>query len=112
MGTTGSYVPATPTPRRMFAGSGVTDASGDVTFNFPAGLFAAAPVVTLTFQGAASQSPVDYRITALSAASCTVNVRQSLATTVALIGLTILAASAPLNGATVHIIATPAGATP
>lgn len=98
--------------RPMFAATGVTAASGDVTFTFPAGMFAVAPVVTLAFQGAASQSPVDYRITALSATSCTVNVRQSLATVVALIGLTILAASAPLSGATVHLTATPAEATP
>lgn len=74
-----------------------------------AAAFAAAPVVTLAFQGAASASPVDFRITALSATSCTVNVRQSLATVVALIGLTILAASAPLAGATIHIHAIEAG---
>ncbi|MGW1989578.1 hypothetical protein [Embleya sp. NPDC001921] len=98
--------------RPIFAGTGVTNASGDVVFAFPAGLFAAAPVVDVAYQGAGSPSPVDFRITALSATSCTVNVRQSLATVVALIGLTILAASTPLNGATVHVIATPAGATP
>jgi len=98
--------------RAFFAATGTTNASGDVTFAFPAGLFAAAPVVEVAFQGAASASPVDFRITALSATSCTINVRQSLATVVALIGLTILAASTPLNGATVHVIATPAGATP
>lgn len=98
--------------RPFFAGTGVTDAAGNVTFAFPAGLFAAAPVVDVAFQGAASASPVDYRITALSATSCTVNVRQSLATVVALIGLTILAASVNLAGATIHLIATPAGSTP
>lgn len=98
--------------RAFFAGTGVTNASGDIVFAFPSGLFAAAPVVDVAFQGAGSASPVDYRITALSATSCTVNVRQSLATVVALIGLTILAASVPLAGATVHLIATPAGSTP
>lgn len=98
--------------RPIFAGTGVTDASGNVTFAFPAGLFAASPVVDVAFQGAASASPVDFRITALSATSCTIHVRQSLATVVALIGLTILAASLPLSGATIHLIATPAGATP
>lgn len=98
--------------RAFFAATGVSNAAGDVVFAFPVGLFAAAPVVDLAFQGAASASPVDFRITALSATSCTVNVRQSLATVVALVGLTLLAASAPLNGATIHLIATPAGSTP
>lgn len=98
--------------RPIFAAMGVTAASGDVTFAFPAGLFAAAPVIGLALQLAASPSPVDYRITALTAASVTINVRQSLATVVALIGLTILAASAPLAGATIHLTATSAGATP
>lgn len=98
--------------RAIFAATGVTDASGNVTFNFPAGTFTAAPVVDATFQGAASASPVDYRITAISATSVTINVRQSLATAVALIGLTILAASVPLAGATIHVIATAAGTTP
>lgn len=98
--------------RALFAGTGVSNAAGDVVFAFPAGLFAAAPVIDVAFQGAASASPVDYRITALSATSVTINVRQSLATVVALIGLTILAASAPLAGATIHVIATPAGSTP
>jgi hypothetical protein len=98
--------------RTFFAANGVTDGAGNVVFNFPAGLFAVAPVVGVAFQGAASASPVDYRITAVSAASVTINVRQSLATVVALIGLTILAASVPLAGATIHLIATPSGATP
>lgn len=98
--------------RAFYANTGVTDAGGNVTFAFPAGLFAAAPVIDVAFQGAASASPVDYRITALSATSVTVNVRQSLATVVALIGLTILAASVNLAGATIHVIATPAGSTP
>lgn len=101
-----------PGVRSTFAGTGVTDAAGNITFAFPAGLFAAAPAVAAAFQGAASASPVDYRITAISAASVTINVRQSLATVVALIGLTILAASLPLAGATIHVIATPSGSTP
>lgn len=98
--------------RPFFAATGTTDASGNVTFTFPAGLFAAAPVIDLAFQGAANASPVDYRITALSATSCTVNVRQSLATVIALLGLTLLAASLPLSGAIIHCIATPSGSTP
>lgn len=98
--------------RPVFAATGVTDAAGNVTFAIPAGLFPAAPTVTAALQAAASASPIDYRITALSATSCTINVRQSLATVIALLGLTLLAASAPLAGATIHVIATPAGSTP
>jgi len=101
-------IQASPFGRRVYAASGTTNASGDVTFNFGTP-FTATPKVTLAFQGAASQSPVDYRITALSTTSCTVNVRQSLATVIALLGLTLLAASAPLSGATIHIIAVEGG---
>ena len=96
--------------RRVFSATGTTNASGDVTFNFGTA-FAAAPVVSVAFQGAASQSPVDYRITAISTTSVTINVRQSLATVIALLGLTLLAASAPLSGATIHVIAVEAGTT-
>lgn len=98
--------------RPFYAATGVTDGAGNVTFTFPVGMFTAAPVVDIAFQGAASPSPVDFRITAISAASVTINVRQSLATVVALIGLTILAASVNLAGATMHVMATPAGSTP
>lgn len=105
-GTTGLYVRAA---RRTFTATAVSDAAGNATFAFPAGLFTAPPVVSVAFQGAASASPVDYRVTALTAAGATINVRQSLATVVALIGLTILAASAPLAGATIHLIAVAAG---
>ena len=94
--------------RRVFSARGTTNASGDVTFNFGTA-FAALPVVSVAFQGAASQSPVDYRITALSTTSVTINVRQSLATVIALLGLTLLAASAPLNGATIHVTAVEVG---
>lgn len=96
--------------RRVFSARGTTNASGDVTFNFGTA-FAALPVVSVAFQGAASQSPVDYRITALSTTSVTINVRQSLATVIALLGLTLLAASAPLNGATIHVVAVEVGTT-
>lgn len=74
-----------------------------------AAAFAAAPVVAVSFQGAAGNSPVDYRVTALTAASCTVNVRQSAATVIALLGLTLLGASLPLAGATIHLLANPPG---
>lgn len=98
-----------PAARRVYAATDVTDAAGNVTFTFPAGRFVVPPIVAAAFQGPASASPVDYRITAVSALSVTLNVRQSLATAIALLGLTLLSASAPLAGARIHIVATVAG---
>lgn len=96
--------------RPFFAGTAVTDASGNAVFNFPAGLFAAAPVVDLAIQFAAGSNPIDFRITALSATAATVNVRQS--PTLIVLSLSVLGVAAPLAGVTVHCIATPAGSTP
>lgn len=96
--------------RAFFAGTAVTDAAGNASFAFPAGLFAAAPVVDLAIQFAAGSNPIDFRITALSATSCTVNVRQS--PTLVVLSLSVLGVAAPLAGVTVHCIATPAGSTP
>lgn len=98
--------------RAFFSGTGVTDAAGNVTFAFPAGLFAAAPVVTATPQAASSNSPIDVRVTALSATSCTVNVRQAAVVSVALIGLSVLVGTTVAPGVTIHLIGTPAGSTP
>lgn len=96
--------------RPFYAGTAVTNASGDAVFNFPAGLFVAAPVVDLAIQFAAGSNPIDFRITAVSATSATVNVRQS--PTLVVLSLSVLGVAAPLAGVTVHAIATPAGATP
>lgn len=96
--------------RAFFAGTAVTDAAGNAVFNFPAGTFAAAPVVAAAIQAAAGNQPIDFRITALTAASCTINVRQSPVLIV--LSLSVLGVAAPLAGVTVHAIATPAGATP
>lgn len=96
--------------RPFFAATAVSDASGNAVFNFPAGLFAAAPVLDLAIQAAAGSNPIDFRITALSATSATVNVRQS--PTLVVLSLSVLGVAAPLAGVTVHAIATPAGSTP
>lgn len=98
--------------RPIFAERGVTDAAGNLQIFFPAGLFAINPVVSISFQGAASTSPVDFRITALNTASVTMSVRTSPATVIALLGLTLLGASVPLAGAVMHVIATSTGSTP
>lgn len=96
-------------PRPVFAATAISDASGNAVFAFPAGLFPAAPAVALAIQLAAGSNPVDYRITALSATSCTVNVRQS--PTLVVLSLSVLGLAAPLAGVTVHAVATPTGAT-
>jgi len=95
--------------RPSFAGTAVTDGSGNAVFTFPAGLFPAAPVVVAGMQAAASNNPIDYRVTAVTATSCTVNVRQS--PIVVVLSVSVVGASAPLAGATVHLLATPSGAT-
>lgn len=94
--------------RPSWAGTSVTNASGDAVFTFPAGLFPSAPAVTAAIQAADSQNPIDFRVTALTATSCTVRCRQS--PIVVVLSLSVVGASAPIAGVTVHLHATPAGA--
>lgn len=96
--------------RPGFAATAVTNGSGDAVFTFPAGLFPAAPVAAAAIQAADSQNPIDYRITGLTATGCTVRCRQS--PIVVVLSLSVVGASAPIAGVTVHLVATPAGATP
>lgn len=99
-------VPAsTVAARRVFAGNGVSDASGNVVFTFsPA--FAAVPVVAQAIQTTNSNA-TEARVTALSASSCTVNVRQSPG--VVILGISVLQVPQPLVGATVNLVAFEAG---
>lgn len=96
--------------RPIFAGTAVTDAAGNAVINFPAGLFSAAPILGVAIQFPAGQNPIDYRITALSATSATVNVKQS--PTLIILSLSVLGVAANIAGVTVHFTATPAGSTP
>ena len=96
--------------RAFYAASAVSDASGNATFSFPAGVFSSPPKVAASLQAAASNQPIDYRIVTLTATQCVVNVRQSPVLVV--LSLSVLGVSAPLAGATVHLFATPAGTTP
>lgn len=96
--------------RPFFAGTAVSNGAGDAVFAFPVGTFPAAPVTDVAIQFAAGSNPIDYRITALTATACTVNVRQS--PTLVVLSLSVLGVAAPLAGVTVHLIATPAGTTP
>ena len=91
--------------RRVFAATGVSNASGSVTFTFtPA--FPAAPVVTHAVQTAIADL-TECRISALSASSVTFNVRRSPA--VVVLGISVLQVPQPAVGVTVHCIAVEAG---
>jgi hypothetical protein len=85
-----------------------TNAAGDAVFTFPAGMFAAPPVVDATVQLAAGNQVTDCRVTAVSAAGCTVRVSQSAGLNVALLNLTLLGVPVPVPNVPVHIHATPA----
>ncbi|MFJ4627187.1 hypothetical protein [Streptomyces sp. NPDC088847] len=99
MPTRGSY---TPISGRVERATGVTDSSGNVTVNWPAGTFSVPPVVTVGIQGAAGFR--SHTITANSATATTINVLG--APVVSLLGIQILAASIPASGVTVHVHAT------
>lgn len=93
------------TNRRIFAGTAVSNASGDATFTFNPP-FPTVPVVGVGVQ-TANTNTTEARITALTASSCTVNVRGSAVLVV--LGLNVLGAPTPLAGATVHLDAIEAG---
>ena len=105
-GLTGATGPAGPGLKSVRS-TAVTNASGDATFSLAGAAFAAAPIVTLSYQGAAGTDNVDFRITALTATSCTVRVRQS--TVVTILAIAVFAASVPLSGATIHLHAIQSG---
>jgi hypothetical protein len=86
----------------------VTDAAGNATFSLAGAGFGSAPVVTTTVQTPSTGS-IDVKVTALTAVSCTVNVRQAAIVTV--VAVSVLGAPAPLVGATVHLHAFVPGAT-
>ncbi|MCX4609379.1 hypothetical protein [Streptomyces mirabilis] len=99
MATSGDY---TPTSGRVERATAVTDANGNVTFNWLVGTFSVAPVVTVGIQGAVGFR--SHTITANSATATTINVLG--APVVSLLGIQILAASIPAPGVTVHVHAT------
>ncbi|MGV9913406.1 hypothetical protein [Streptomyces tendae] len=95
MGTDGSYVRPSP---RIERATGVTDGAGNVTFTWPAGAFAAPPVVTIGLQG--GNAFRSHAITTNTATSTTVNVLVSAGVT--LLGIGVLAVGAAAAGVTVH----------
>lgn len=92
---------------KSFRGSAVTNGSGIATFNLAAAAFATAPIVAVVPRLAAGGSLVECRVTALTAASCTVTCRFSALQT--LLGLTLLSAPTAASGVTIHLVAFPAG---
>lgn len=98
----GDQGPAGPS-KRIVTLSGVTDASGNVSFTFsPA--FPATPHVSVMLQ--AGNTRQFSRITAASATGCTVNAFQQNQTLLSLLGLDILTAGVTaISGATVRIMA-------
>ncbi|MGA5202804.1 hypothetical protein [Streptomyces variegatus] len=95
MATAGDYeAPA----RRQERATAVTDGNGNAVFAWPAGAFAAPPVVTVAIQGPAAFR--SHSITANTAASTTVNVLAAAGVT--LLGIGVLAAGSPAAGVTVH----------
>jgi hypothetical protein len=87
--------------RRVFAATAVSDGAGNAVFTFTPP-FASTPVVSTAVQ-TGNTNVTEARVTALSAASCTVNIRSSAGINVALLGLTLLGLPVPLAGATVHL---------
>lgn len=96
-----TWVVAPTAARRVFAGTVASDGAGNATFTFsPA--FPVAPVVSVGLQ-TTNTNATEARVTALSASSCTVNVRQSPG--IVLLGISVLQVPQALAGATVHLLA-------
>jgi hypothetical protein len=94
--------------RQFFAGSGVTDGSGNVTFTFPTA-FPVAPNPSQAVQTAIADV-TECRVTALSTTAVTFHVQRSPAVTI--LGISVLSAAVPAVGVTVHTICTTPGQTP
>lgn len=96
MSTRGHYHPAAPVLERQ---TGVTDSNGRVTFTWPAGAFAAPPVVTCAIEAAAT-GVRSARIVANTAATTTVEVLVTTGVTV--LGISVLGPGVAAQGVTVH----------
>jgi len=99
------WVVAPTAARRVYANKVVSDGSGNAVFNFVPP-FAAAPVVSVGLE-TTNTNATEARVTALTASSCTVNVRQSPG--VVILGISVLQVPQALSGAGVHLLAIEAG---
>lgn len=77
----------------------VTNASGNAVFDLTPAGFSTSPAAALALQTGSANS-VETKVTALTATSCTVNVRSAPIVTV--VAVSVLGAPSPLAGATVH----------
>lgn len=101
MGTRADYHPPSPRLERQ---TGVTDSNGRVTFAWPAGAFAAPPVVTHSIE-AAAVGVRSARIISNTAAATTFEVL--VATGVTVLGISVLGPGVAAQGVTVHAHAAP-----
>lgn len=92
---------------KSFRASAVTNAGGNAVFDLTAAGFTAPPIVTGELEFPPSANPIDFRITALTATSCTVNCKQS--PTLIVLSLSVLGVAANIAGVKVHLHAVPAG---
>lgn len=92
--------------RRIFSGTDITDASGNVTFTFTPP-FPSVPVVSGQIGPSADTALVEARVTAVSASSVTLNVRRS--PSVVILGISVLQVPANAVGVTVQLVAIEAG---
>ena len=95
MATAGDYEAP---QRRQERATAVTDGNGIATFAWPAGAFAAPPVVTVAVEAGAGFRSA--RISSNTAAQTTVHVLAAAGVT--LLGIGVLAAGANAPGVTVH----------
>lgn len=103
MATGGGYA----LPRlKSFRASGVTDGSGNVTFDMTAAGFSAVPIVSSVLFNAPTDA-TECRVTAISATSVTFNARR--APGVIILGIGVLGAAVAASGVTVNVLAFPAG---
>ncbi|UJV42985.1 hypothetical protein [Streptomyces sp. AMCC400023] len=93
------WVVAPTAARRVFSGSGVTNAGGNVTFTFTPP-FPVAPNAVAQVGPSADTALFEARLTALSASAATFNVRRAPGVT--LLGIQILEVPQNAPGVTVH----------
>ncbi|MEU1815140.1 hypothetical protein ABZ543_08075 [Streptomyces roseifaciens] len=100
------WVVAPTAARRVFAGTGVTDGSGNVTFTFtPA--FTTTPAVVGQIGPSADTALIEARLTAVSTASATFNVRRAPGVTI--LGIQVLQVPQNAPGVTVQCVAVEPG---
>ncbi len=99
LGLMSSLLPA------RYAAVHITDAAGDLAVTWPAGLFASAPVLSLTVQGAIGNEFACHLVGAPTTTGCVVKVRKFGALSFALTGLLVLDLLVAPGATRVHVTA-------